>query len=557
MKIRQSDEQTQTLVVQITESGLPRSYDGLQPFFCAKLGQSAGLGIIEQKLDVTELTKPKSGQLEYTMRAEDWQQIGRQTGYFSFRKMSDNHEYVEQFSTRDFYYTITKSVFSDGITEVKKDGSTYIWTIEDMKRMYIEFIRQGENELLEAKEQLEKFVFEFKDIINSVDPGGKILVELIAARQATDGEIFSNLQERLQHDFENLKKTATDSSDGMMTKEDKIRLNKIAESMNTSPLSTYLNYMMVSLTVGTNETEKPSSFEWSHVSYQDATATLCVMVGLSNALDPKPTMISDSLLQETLDNAKSQSVKIDMQKPHLGVGYKDSFSRKGYKPSDINLFFENWEKILMHYGAVCVENDIPILCIGCEQEEMTKDISMVEKWKVIIDALHENYPELQLTYACTGNEIQTDSYLKMCEYLDLIGLNIYLNYYRGDFEKDDPSFELIAESFAWTYEQMLRYYRMYPQKKMLITEIGCIPVNYGLSVVVPFNYATELENDPNYDVVQRLMKAAFYSVFSVPFVIGFSWWHTLKPFVYFRDDYETSAEKYMKEEIERVRNNGV
>ncbi|WCG33967.1 phage baseplate upper protein [Enterococcus dispar] len=191
IKIRQADEQTQTLVVQITENGVPKSYEGLQAFFCAKLGQSLGIGIIEQKLNPEEMTNPKTGLLEYTMRAEDWQQLGRQTGYFSFRRMKDDHEFVEQFTTRDFYFNVIKNVFSDGITEVKKDGSTYVWTIEDLIRLFNEYITSG-------KTDWEEFIEQNKEILESVDPGGTILSELIRARKpASINTPFKDLPERL------------------------------------------------------------------------------------------------------------------------------------------------------------------------------------------------------------------------------------------------------------------------------------------------------------------------------------------------------------------------
>lgn len=190
VKIRQADEETQTLVTQITENATPRSYEGLQVFFCAKLGQSLGLGIIEQKLNPSELTNPAEGKLEYTMRAEDWQQLGRQTGYFSFRKMTDDHTYTEQFSTRDFYYTVTKNVFSEGLTEVKKDGSTYVWTIEDLLRLFNQYIDSG-------KHDWEEFVEQNRDIIESVDPGGVVLNELIDARKPTNENPFGTLGQRL------------------------------------------------------------------------------------------------------------------------------------------------------------------------------------------------------------------------------------------------------------------------------------------------------------------------------------------------------------------------
>lgn len=193
LKIRQADEETQTLVVDITANGQPKSYEGLQPFFCAKLGQSLGLGIIEQRLNPDEMTNPKTGQLEYTFRNEDWQQIGRQVGYFSFRKMKDDgHEYVEQFTTRDFYFTITKNVFSDGVTEVKKDGSTYVWTIEDLIRLFNEYIAGG-------KSDWEEFVDQNREILESVDPGGMILTELIDSRKTEDGTLFESLGQRLDN----------------------------------------------------------------------------------------------------------------------------------------------------------------------------------------------------------------------------------------------------------------------------------------------------------------------------------------------------------------------
>lgn len=184
LKIRQSDEETQELIVTITENGVPKSYEGYQAFFCAKLGQTAGLGIIEQKLNSNEMTKPAQGELKYTMRAEDWQQLGRQTAYFSFRKMKNAHEWTEQFSTRDFNYTVIKNVFSEGLTEVKKDGSTYVWTIEDLIRLFNEYIASG-------KTDWEEFVEQNREIIESVDPGGVVLTELITARGG-----FNNVNER-------------------------------------------------------------------------------------------------------------------------------------------------------------------------------------------------------------------------------------------------------------------------------------------------------------------------------------------------------------------------
>lgn len=182
IKIRQSDEQTQTLVVQITENGVPKDFTGYQPFFCAKIGQALGLGVIEQAVSVST---PAEGKLSYTFKEADWQELGRQTGYFAFRNAQGR-----QFSTRDFNYTVTPSVFSEGLQEVKKDGSTYIQTFEDMLRLFNEYVAQG-------KTDWTAFVEQNRAILESVDPGGVILTELIDARENADGQAFSNLSARL------------------------------------------------------------------------------------------------------------------------------------------------------------------------------------------------------------------------------------------------------------------------------------------------------------------------------------------------------------------------
>ena len=197
LKIRQGDEQTQTLVANITENGVPKPFTGLQPFFCAKLGQTAGLGIIEQK--VTGPMNPANGTLEYIMQPEDWQQLGRQTAYFSFRKMVNDHEWTEQFSTRDFNYNVTKSAFSEGVKETKKDGSTYIWTIEDMLRLFKEYMATGkidwENYKNDEKTIWEKFVEDNREFLENADPGGKIILELLGGRGG-----FDSLGERLDEE---------------------------------------------------------------------------------------------------------------------------------------------------------------------------------------------------------------------------------------------------------------------------------------------------------------------------------------------------------------------
>lgn len=195
LKIRQSDEETQTIVVnKVTEQGIPKNFEGYDVFFCAKLGENDGLGIIEQRVEVLD---PKAGTLEYTLKPQDWQVLGKHKAYFAFRKLNEDHTFTEQFTTRDFEYQVIKSVFSDGVQEVQTDGSTYVWTFEDLLRMFNEYIESG-------KSDWEEFVEQNKEILESVDPGGKVLKELIDSRTDADNNTFPSVPERLNTQFGNM-----------------------------------------------------------------------------------------------------------------------------------------------------------------------------------------------------------------------------------------------------------------------------------------------------------------------------------------------------------------
>ncbi|NTR54836.1 BppU family phage baseplate upper protein [Enterococcus faecium] len=183
LKIRQTDQGTQTLVVEITENGIPKGFTGLKPFFCAKISGGLGLGLIEQEVDGS--INSANGKLEYTLKPTDWQSLGRHTAYFSFRRMNANGSFSEQFTTKDFYYNVIKSVYSDGVTEAKTDGSTYLWTFEDLKRQLDEYLAAG-------KSDWNDFLDENKEILSSLDPNGELLNQLNDLKKQLDEATSGN-----------------------------------------------------------------------------------------------------------------------------------------------------------------------------------------------------------------------------------------------------------------------------------------------------------------------------------------------------------------------------
>lgn len=182
VKVRQADDETQVFEVTVLENGTIKNFAGLKPFFCLMAREITGQGVSEEP--VTEYDGSK-GTLKYTVSANAMQMVGRNEAYFSFREELSNGEWIEQFSTRSFYYTVERSIY----TQPFKD-SNYWWTFKELYRQFLEYQVSG-------KKSWEEFVEQNKEIIENIDPGGKVLTELIAARNGKP-----NLKTRID-DLEN------------------------------------------------------------------------------------------------------------------------------------------------------------------------------------------------------------------------------------------------------------------------------------------------------------------------------------------------------------------
>lgn len=177
VKVRQADDETQVFEVTALEDGTVINFAGLKPFFCLMAREVTGQGVSEEPVTAYDDTK---GTLKYTLSANAMQMVGRNEAYFSFRKELTNGAWAEQFSTKSFFYTVEKSIY----TQPFKD-SNYWWTFKELYRQFLEYQESG-------KKSWEDFVEQNREIIESVDPGGKVLTELIDARST-----FSSLGERL------------------------------------------------------------------------------------------------------------------------------------------------------------------------------------------------------------------------------------------------------------------------------------------------------------------------------------------------------------------------
>lgn len=191
IKVRNSDVDTQVLKVEISEYGKPKSFEGLKPFFCLMARKITGQGVSEEPVNVYN---DVSGTLEYTMSANAFQMIGQNEAYFSFRKEMKNGEWVEQFSTRSFKYIVEESIYT-----IPFKDSNHFWTFTELYTKFKQYISDSEKYGEEQKKNWEDFVEQNREIIESVDPGGKVL-----ARQG----VFDNFRkwdysliEKMENEF--------------------------------------------------------------------------------------------------------------------------------------------------------------------------------------------------------------------------------------------------------------------------------------------------------------------------------------------------------------------
>ena len=231
IKVRQADDKTQVFEVNgILENGIPKSFLGMTPFFCLMPREVTGQGVTEERI---EEFNASSGTLKYTLSGNAMQMVGRNEAYFSFRKETSGGRWIEQFSTKSFYYTVEKSIY----TQPFKD-SNYWFTFTEL---YRKFMNYQEN----SKVTWEEFVESSREIMEGIEPGGQMVVELSDARYSQFfEEHFGSLKKRL--DFVESHEYTEDA--GELALDQYLIIDKLPEDYLFEPIKTIdvsLSYMPV------------------------------------------------------------------------------------------------------------------------------------------------------------------------------------------------------------------------------------------------------------------------------------------------------------------------
>lgn len=383
--------------------------------------------------------------------------------------------------------------------------------------------------LVTAKEDLLKVIDKMDSLL------GNIRNEIITNQQLIESNSVATKQE-LYIESEKIKKELNDYKVG----------------------NNRLKWMSASGTV-TNTTTVSDEI-LTHLAYQGIDLALIVMVNINSKTDSVPVKMADSRVINAIVRAREFGVKVNMLKPHLGINWSDGTERYNLTPSDMDTMMNKWKDIVVNYAGICNSYNIPVLCIGCEQREMTKP-EYKHYWEDIVSECKGLYPDLLLTYAC--DSVEGVQYNTSCIFglVDFIGLNLYPQWYKEVY-KEGLTYKDIMPSAYSSYAptgkgfkliDRIKYLYTTYKKPIYITEIGVMPYADGL-VNLKSEFAYDETAPRDYRVSAICYESIFNTLAKSPYVIGLSLWHTKHPFCYF--DYTdastgtSDAEEIVKQYVE-------
>lgn len=194
IQVRKDNVNTETVLAKIIENNLPYDLTGLKVYFCAYFERFIP---VEQESVIIDA---KGGKISYTLNQYDMQGKLR-FAYFRFEK-----DGILVGTSQNFLYTIISSIESNCM-----NAGPYIQRLEDVLNLFanvkeesmkeIQAIIDAFNEqVLQQQQDFDTWFESIRDILESIDPGGLLLSEIIKARKN-----YKTLDERLEADKNELK----------------------------------------------------------------------------------------------------------------------------------------------------------------------------------------------------------------------------------------------------------------------------------------------------------------------------------------------------------------
>ncbi|WP_010237876.1 glycoside hydrolase family 113 [Clostridium arbusti] len=248
-----------------------------------------------------------------------------------------------------------------------------------------------------------------------------------------------------------------------------VTLNTNKEPINQTTKEQQIKYKGISTTIYRYTTKLNIENNLNKFENINSSVSLCVMEYINKPTDNVITSIPNwqFKMDTFMKIANEKNIKVEMLKPHIGTySGGDGFSRRNYNPENKELFFSNWQSILLKYANYCDLHNIPLLAIECEMSQLTTEKYYLN-WEKIINTIKKKYPKLKITTAFTSSQLKNEIISKkkglksILDLVDYIGYNFYPTLQKDDLNK-------IAIQYNNTFNNVFTLWH----KKILITESG-------------------------------------------------------------------------------------
>lgn len=179
INVRQGNVNSEVMEAQIVQNGLPLDLTDCTETFQAFLG---GEHVVERSCKIIDY---KKGIVQYTFDEYTMQSLHRQKANIAFYKGEE-----EIATTQDFTYFVIHAV-----SKTPGEMGSYWQTAEDLINDMKDYLNAG-------KRDFEDWFNSIKDILESIDPGGKLLSEVLDLKKIVYRKVPSGFNVVIEHDSE-------------------------------------------------------------------------------------------------------------------------------------------------------------------------------------------------------------------------------------------------------------------------------------------------------------------------------------------------------------------
>ena len=219
--------------------------------------------------------------------------------------------------------------------------------------------------------------------------------------------------------------------------------------------------------------------------------------------------ISKQLIEYIITTAKAHGIEHISLKLHIDGGTK-------LVPTDIDGFFNSWRTMVVDYANLSKQHQLESIYISNEMSKLTRGYA--DKWTPIINYVKALGLKVGVCYQGLFHCYKSD----INGLIDIIAVNIYpaLTTNGYDITHLEATNKIVEQVMDDLKELKIRY----PQKSLMVSEIGCTRNVDALSVPYGWNFPTE---NQSFEPQKIYYKAIFATLCATPNLLdGVYFWST-------------------------------